>query len=77
MTEPGLSRPAPCWLLCCLLAGCAARLESYVEKTRASVLVVRGYLESGELHRWKVLDRQPGDLFAFEYPAADAAAVAS
>jgi hypothetical protein len=48
-----------------------------VEKTRASVLVVRGYLESGELHRWKVLDRQPGDLFAFEYPAADAAAVAS
>jgi hypothetical protein len=59
MTEPELSRPAPWWLLCCLLAGCAARPESYVEKTRASVLVVRGYLESGELHRWKECQGPP------------------
>jgi hypothetical protein len=56
MTEPGLSRSAPWWLLCCLLAGCAARPElsvPHVDETRAAVLIVRGYLESAKLHRWK------------------------
>jgi hypothetical protein len=38
-------------VLCCLLAGCAASSERYVDSSRASVLVVRGYLESGKLHR--------------------------
>ena len=38
-------------VLCCLLAGCAASSERYVDSSRASVLVVRGYLESGTLHR--------------------------
>jgi hypothetical protein len=59
MTEPELSRLAAWWPLCCLLAGCVARPEEYVDKTRASVLVVRGHLESGELHRWKPCEGPP------------------
>lgn len=35
----------------CLLAGCAHRPWLYVDDSRASVLIVRGYIGSGALHR--------------------------
>src|SRR5688572_2552549 len=36
---------------CSSLIGCATTSEAYVDKDRASVFVVRGYLESGQLQR--------------------------
>lgn len=38
-------------LLCCLLAGCAHHPWLYVDDSRASVLIVRGYIASGVLNR--------------------------
>lgn len=38
-------------LLCCLLAGCASPRYD-IDESRASVLIVRGYIEGGSLNRW-------------------------
>jgi hypothetical protein len=49
-------------LLCCLLAGCATSSVPYVDKSSASVLVLRGYFESGKLHRWAAGCSGPAEL---------------
>jgi hypothetical protein len=46
-------------LLCCWLAGCVGSPERDVDESRASVLVARGYIESGKLHRWPLCDGPP------------------
>jgi len=52
----GLSMAGLMGLLPLLLSTCASTSDYYVDEERASVLLVRGYLESGALHRWQTCD---------------------